>query len=689
MINKKKSNMKKLLNYKLFNEQRLNKNIVTSDTLNEGLIQDILSRVINKLTGWSKTLATLIKNGKSKIIKSGPNAGKPAVMPFFPEAGSVADQFARNYKPDTDEWSYDYIVPPGEQYMNESIADLKYANPLSTEMSNIADVSAGDLVEEIADSYKSAIRGGYNKPIFIYGAPGIGKTQIIQQVAREINPDATLICVDLQFMMPEDFKGVPTTIDAINPEFEDEPLSEDDWEKELKKLKVIASKRASGAQPVKKTIGDEKIPIESPEVEIPELSTPEDIERAKEEYLKGTKPKMTSPGEGVTRANLPWFFPRDEGKNNAGGILFFDEMNRANKFTYNSLMNFLGEDRRIDNYFLPKGWIIVAAGNRKKDDETFFRDLKNDSTALVQRFQIFNFLPKFEDWANWARKQPNILPELVDFLEMNIAGKSESEDFLWHTMPKTPEAKVQPWPSPRTWTQASKLIAEKAIEYAGDWRQIPENSFKRKFDGSVGQAASNEFMAYLDVIRKISLKEINEIENYPSATPWNPQWKNDTATFFALVRMLERRIPKVWNGDNATKLANLYVFMAKHPHAAVAEGLIFSIIKQHPQIGDQSLAEEGIHQYIDAVIKPICEEANDPSLGKDKSKLKSVDEKCEEIIAETKKYIKSNPNVDKRIIDLTNDTTLEKAKIWRAMTIKDIVSNVEAKKMEDKILGRK
>lgn len=687
--------MKKLLNYKLFNEQRLNKEIVTSDTLNEGLIQDILSKVINKLTGWSKTLANLIKNGKSKIIKSGPNAGKPAVMPFFPEAGSVASQFAANYKPDTDEWSYDYIVPPGEQYMNESvetnesIADLRYRSAMSTKKSNIADLSASALVDEIIDSYESNIAGDYNKPIFIYGAPGIGKTQIVQQVARQISPDATLICVDLQFMMPDDFKGIPSKVDETQPEFEDIPLSEEDWEKELKKLQDVATKRAAGKQAVKKTIGDEEIPVESPDVEIPELSTPEGIEKAKQEYLKGTKSKMVSPGTGVTRFNIPWFLPRDSGKNGAGGIIFFDEMNRANKFTFNSLMIFLGEDRRIDNYYLPKGWIIVAAGNRKKDDETFFKDLKNDSTALVQRFQIYNFLPTFEEWAKWARSQTDMMPELVDFLEMNITGKSETEDFLWHSMPKDSESKSEPWPSPRSWTQASKLIMSVAKrKYAGDWRQIPQDKFKTKFDGSVGAGAADEFMAYLDVIRKISLKEINDIENYPSATPWNPQWKNDTATFFALVRMLERRIPKVWNGENATKLANLYVFMAKHPHAAVAEGLISSIIKQHPQIGDESLLEEGIHQYVDAVIKPICQEANDPSLGKDKSKLKSVNEKCEEIIAETKKYIKSNPNVDQRIKDLANDTTLEKAKIWRALVIKEIVSTAEAKKMEDKILGR-
>src|SRR5260221_11820815 len=60
----------------------------------------------------------------------------------------------------------------------------------------------------------------------------------------------------------------------------------------------------------------------------------------------------------------PDFFPQD-GK----GILFLDEMNLAPQSVMNAGYQ-LVLDRKLGDYVVPEGWIIVAAGNRAEDSAT-------------------------------------------------------------------------------------------------------------------------------------------------------------------------------------------------------------------------------------------------------------------------------------------------------------------------------
>lgn len=70
----------------------------------------------------------------------------------------------------------------------------------------------------------------------------------------------------------------------------------------------------------------------------------------------------------------------DSGK----GVIFIDEVNRGTTSVMNAFMQIL-TDRKILNYILPEGWIIVAAINPENE----MYDVNTMDTALKDRFEIF------------------------------------------------------------------------------------------------------------------------------------------------------------------------------------------------------------------------------------------------------------------------------------------------------------
>lgn len=104
----------------------------------------------------------------------------------------------------------------------ENIVDLKHADP------NIRNVDSDELKETIMRKFRLKLKSGQKfaqkgkdideekylkaggtrqRSIFVWGAPGIGKTQILKQVANELGVD--LIVWHLSVVEPADFMGVP------------------------------------------------------------------------------------------------------------------------------------------------------------------------------------------------------------------------------------------------------------------------------------------------------------------------------------------------------------------------------------------------------------------------------------------------------------------------------------------------
>lgn len=162
----------------------------------------------------------------------------------------------------------------------------------------------------------------------------------------------------------------------------------------------------------------------------------------------------------------PDFLPR-EGE----GILFLDEFNSARHDVqvvgYQLLL-----DRRIGDYYLPDGWVVVGAGNKSTD-----RAIVNKmSTANQSRFSHLVLDADLDSWVSWAIDN-KIDPMVIAFLRFRPALLHDFRPELNHTT----------YPAPRTWAMLSK---RRQGEFA-----IPQDKLEI-YSGIVGEGASADFMSF-------------------------------------------------------------------------------------------------------------------------------------------------------------------------------------------------
>ena len=124
------------------------------------------------------------------------------------------------------------------------------------------------------------------------------------------------------------------------------------------------------------------------------------------------------------------------------GILFLDELTSAPQMTQAGCYQ-LVLDRKLGEYVLPDGWVVIAAGNPASERGVHFampRPLRN-------RFVHLDLEPDLDDWCRWAVKA-QVRPEIIAFLRF----KPE----LLHTADVTSDANA--WPTPRSWEMASQVL---------------------------------------------------------------------------------------------------------------------------------------------------------------------------------------------------------------------------------------
>lgn len=182
-----------------------------------------------------------------------------------------------------------------------------------------------------------------NRPVFIWGPPGIGKSALVEQFAAEVGLD----CVSLlgSQLAPEDLIGVPR------------------------------------------------------------------IEDGRSVFCP---PRMIA---------------RDEPY-----LLFVDELN-ACSFEVQKAFYSLINDRRLGEYRLPSGSIVVGAGNRAQDQAI----VKPMSSALMNRMLHVELKPTARDWLDWAYGQ-GIHEWIISYIETR-------PDHLAVSPPKTEET----FSTPRSW----------------------------------------------------------------------------------------------------------------------------------------------------------------------------------------------------------------------------------------------
>jgi hypothetical protein len=137
--------------------------------------------------------------------------------------------------------------------------------------------------------------------------------------------------------------------------------------------------------------------------------------------------------DGVSRFCPPRMIAREDPY-----CLFLDELNACSHEVQKAFYSLIHE-RRIGEYHLPEGSIIVGAGNRAQDSAI----VKPMSSALLNRMVHVHLTVSHRDWLDWAYLN-EIHPLVLDYLQTR-------PDHLWSQPPKTEE----PFSTPRSWHMLS------------------------------------------------------------------------------------------------------------------------------------------------------------------------------------------------------------------------------------------
>lgn len=224
------------------------------------------------------------------------------------------------------------------------------------------------------------------RPVFIWGAPGIGKSSLVELFACQVG----LPCVSLlgSQLAPEDLIGVPQILD------------------------------------------------------------------------------------GTSHFCPPRMIARDEPY-----CLFLDELNACSHEVQKAFYSLIHE-RRIGEYILPKGSVVIGAGNRAQDSAI----VKPMSSALLNRMVHVHLKVSHRAWLEWA-KNSSIHPLIIEYIQTR-------PDHLWSQPPKHEE----PFSTPRSW----HMLSDALHEY-GD--RITDETLEVLAFGCLSPHHAGQFKAFIKQIR--------------------------------------------------------------------------------------------------------------------------------------------------------------------------------------------
>lgn len=222
------------------------------------------------------------------------------------------------------------------------------------------------------------------RPVFIWGAPGIGKSALVEKFADEVG----LPCVSLlgSQLAPEDIIGIPQ------------------------------------------------------------------IKGETSEFLP---PKMIACKE-------PY-------------VLFLDELNACSQEVQKAFYSLIHE-KRIGEYHLPEGSIVIGVGNRVQDSAI----VKTMSSSLINRMFHVQLKADPKQWLAWAY-EANLHPWVTDYI-------TQRSDHLFSEPPKTEE----PYSTPRSW----HMLSDALKEYGAGRNEIPEAILKTITFGCISASHAGMFLAY-------------------------------------------------------------------------------------------------------------------------------------------------------------------------------------------------
>ncbi|MDD7740775.1 MAG: AAA family ATPase [Fusicatenibacter sp.] len=253
------------------------------------------------------------------------------------------------------------------------------------------------------------------RPVLLIGAPGIGKTQIMEQIAREcqiglvsytITHHTRQSAIGLPFITHQEFGGKEYSITEYT-------MSE-----------IVASVY-----------------------------------------------------EKIKKTGLP------------EGILFIDEVNCVSETLAPAMLQFL-QCKTFGNHAIPKGWIIVAAGNPPE----YNKSVREFDVVTLDRVKRIEVEPEYQVWKEYALRE-EIHPAIISYLD--------TRGQYFYKMETTVDGKR--FATPRGWEDLSRLIS--VYEQLGkpvDWEVVIQYIQHEKI--------AKDFSNYLELYRKYRLDyQLDEI----------------------------------------------------------------------------------------------------------------------------------------------------------------------------------
>ncbi|MEO1315131.1 MAG: MoxR family ATPase [Pseudomonadota bacterium] len=114
--------------------------------------------------------------------------------------------------------------------------------------------------------------------------------------------------------------------------------------------------------------------------------------------------------------------------------LFLDELNACSQEVQKAFYSLIN-DRRVGDFELPAGSVVIGAGNRAQDAAI----VRPISSALINRMAHVQLRASVTDWLAWAGGAA-IHPVLIDYVRLR-------PDHLW----SKPQKHEEPFSTPRSW----------------------------------------------------------------------------------------------------------------------------------------------------------------------------------------------------------------------------------------------
>ena len=270
------------------------------------------------------------------------------------------------------------------------------------------------------------------RPIFLLGAPGIGKTAIMEQIARELN--ISLVTYSMTHHTRQSALGLPFI--------------------------------------VSREYGDEKF----------------DVSRyTMSEIIASIYENMEKSGKKE-------------------GILFLDEINCVSETLGPSMLQFL-QYKIFGNHRVPRGWVIVTAGNPPE----FNRSVREFDVVTMDRLKVLEVEPDYDAWKIYAQKK-GLHQAILTFLDI------KKEDF--YQIENTVDGRN--YVTARGWEDLSEAITlyeENGFEV--DQTLVAQYLRNKRITG--------EFAAYYELYNKYRTDyKINEILEGAAGHAVNKRAKNAT-----------------------------------------------------------------------------------------------------------------------------------------------------------------